>query len=140
MDTMRKTVSTIVLGLSLLGSILLGTTWDTGISHAAASLPSGSWNMDANGFTGTLSLNPPDGAGNLTGTMFGQPIIGYYDSTSQKITFMRETNRRILDTVQVFTGYLFHTGSVNDLAGSFVAFNGTGASAGESEFGWFATQ
>jgi hypothetical protein len=77
-------------------------------------------------------------AGNFTGTVFGQSIFGYYDSTSQKITFVRSFPGANLNTLRIYTGYYFHTGSTNDLAGSFIAFNGTGANASESEFGWLA--
>jgi hypothetical protein len=137
---MRKTVSTIALSLSLLSSALLGASQHAGITHAAAVLPAGNWTIDANGSVGTLALNAPDAAGNITGTVFGQSIFGYYNSTSQKITFVRNTVPGNLSTEQVYTGYLFHTGNVTDLAGTFLAFNGTGANAGESEFGWYAAR
>jgi hypothetical protein len=101
-------------------------------------LPSGSWSIDANGVVGTPVLNPPSATGDLTGTMFGSSINGYYNSTTQKITIMRVSTPGDFSTVQIFTGYLFHTGTRNDLAGSFLAFNGTGGSASESDFGWFA--
>jgi hypothetical protein len=135
---MRKTLTTIALSLSLLSSACLGALEHASISHAAAPLPAGTWSMDANGFVGTLTLNPPDAAGNLSGTMFGQGIFGYYNSTAQKVTFVRSFPGANLNTEQIYTGFLFHTGSTYDLAGSFVAFNGTGANAGESEYGWYA--
>ncbi|HWE60799.1 MAG TPA: hypothetical protein VHB98_03735 [Chloroflexota bacterium] len=41
------------------------------------------------------------------------------------------------NVLQLYTGFLFHTGSTNDLAGSFLAFN-AGGSANQPEFGWYA--
>jgi hypothetical protein len=132
---MRKKLASIALSLSLLGSACLGTLEHAGITHAGGSLPAGCYTIDANGFVGTLCFNT-DAVGNLTGTVFGQSIFGYYNSTSQKITFLRSFPGANLNTMQIYTGYKL--GGTNYLAGSFVALNGTGANAGESEYGWYA--
>ena len=50
-------------------------------------LPSGlTWNISANGSLGTLTINV-DGTGNITGTVFGQAIVGYFDSSSGALYF-----------------------------------------------------
>ena len=55
-------------------------------------LPLGNWDIDGNGFRGTLTINGVDGAGNLNASVVfessvAQPAIGFLDEPSQKITF-----------------------------------------------------
>ena len=104
--------------------------------------PVGTWDINANGFPGTLSIQQIDGAGNLGGsTVFGEQIIGLWDDTSQKLTFMRVSNPADPSTNQIYTGYLMEPQGNQPmaLAGSFEAFQGSGGAATRSIFGWFAT-
>ncbi|MBT9316890.1 hypothetical protein, partial [Leptothoe spongobia] len=50
------------------------------------SLPIGKWTINGNGFEGTLNIKSVDAKGVLTGTVFSQPIEGFWDDVSQKIT------------------------------------------------------
>src|SRR5262245_51299846 len=106
-------------------------------------LPTGTWTINGNGYTGQLSIQSVDAQGNLTGAVFGQKIVGFWDEASQRISFIRVIDAGRPDRQQVYTGYLFPmaqgtpaAGEV--LAGSFEAFQGTGANARHSVFGWFA--
>lgn len=108
------------------------------------SLLGGTWAINANGHEGELNLAPPDAQGNLTGTVYGQEIFGFWDANTQKATFMRLLNPADPATFQVFTGYLFQNtySSPSDitytLAGHFEAFQQGGGAASRSVFGWFA--
>jgi hypothetical protein len=111
--------------------------------------PFGIWTIIGNGFAGELRIDPPDANGNIAGTVYGDPIIGFWDETSLRITFMRVINRNDPSTFQVFTGYQCATnpgvvfnppGDVTQLtfAGTFEGFSGTGATAQRGVYGWFA--
>ena len=110
----------------------------------ASSDPVGTWDVNANGFKGVLSIPSIDAQGNLaaTSTIFGQRILGFWNASTQMLTFMRITTASDPTTFQVFTGYLMQpqpgTGFVVSLAGSFEAFVGTGGSAQRPLYGWYA--
>jgi len=110
------------------------------------SLIRGVWNINANGFEGQLNIASVDAQGNLNGTVFGNPIRGFWDENAQKITFLRVINAADPTTLQVFTGFRFQNPQnpepgrnvTHTLAVFFEAFSGTGATAQRSLFGWFA--
>jgi hypothetical protein len=112
---------------------------------AQASLSSGSWTLNGNGFTGDLTITAVNADGSLNGTMYGgQPIIGFWDETAQKITFMKIVpsppgQTPDPSTYQFYTGYLYSNGNTHTLAGFFEAFAGSGGTASRTVFGWFAT-
>jgi hypothetical protein len=61
-------------------------------------LPLGNWDIDGNGFRGTLTINGVDAAGNLNASVVfespeAQQAIGFWDEASQKITFVRVINQ-----------------------------------------------
>ena len=100
--------------------------------------------INANGSVHTIRFTSV-ADGNLTGTIDGSPIFGFWDATSQKVQFMRFGSTNNITQVQVYTGYLITRVSTSAgskehfLAGSFEAFTGTGASGSRSVFGWFAS-
>lgn len=107
----------------------------------------GTWELNANGYNGTLEIPNIDAAGRLVGaTVFGNNIIGFWDEEAKKITFLRSTKVGDHSADQIFTGYYFTSGpegpykSVNYLTGSFEAFEGAGGTANRVLFGWFARQ
>jgi hypothetical protein len=112
---------------------------------AAAPSPAGTWQVSANGFTGTMALQV-NAAGQVNGFFLGDPIDGFWDSNSGKIQFFRAIGGNIASTppqsIQVYVGYLLDSPSPisQPLAGYFEAFSGTGGSAPRSVFGWFATR
>jgi hypothetical protein len=101
----------------------------------------------ANGFSGEPKIDPPDASGNITGTVYGDPIIGFWDETSLRIVFMRLINANDPSTFQLYTGYqstnpvtVFNPpGSVTQLtlAGTFEGFAGSRATAQRVVYGWF---
>lgn len=103
-------------------------------------LPTGSWNLVANGFDGTLQIDSIGPGGELGGSVFGQAITGFWDEGSQVITFMRVPPEASgnASVIQVYRGAFFQQGSIGTLSGLFLAFAGTGGTAARSEFGWFA--
>jgi hypothetical protein len=102
----------------------------------------GPWDINGNGFAGLLWIEGVDAQGNLLGssTVYGQPIIGFWDDNSQKITFLRIINAADPSTLQIYTGYLMQSQNDGSLsfAGSFEAFKGTGAYAQRVVYGWYA--
>lgn len=84
-----------------------------------------------------------DGAGGLSGTVFGQPIVGFFNSTAGTLFFLRVMSPDV-STFQVYTGMVFprvltspppNLTFVSTLAGSFESYPATGA---VSRSGWFA--
>ena len=123
--------------------------------------PMGTWQMNANGYRGELVINAVDPQGNLRGTVFGNPIVGFWDETAQKILFVRSTNPADPSEMQVYTGFhfdanqpLFPTGGTvpppppsfppappfqfRMLTSSFEAFAGPGGVASRRTYGWMA--
>jgi len=113
------------------------------LAQASTSLPTGTWSINANSFGGQLVINSVDAQGNLTGTVYGQSIVGFWDGVSNKITFIRvPSNPAASSQYQIYTGYLFRNSSGPDsvytLTGYFEAFAGTGATARRVVYGWYA--
>jgi hypothetical protein len=101
----------------------------------------GTWRINGNGYDGVLSVQQVDNRGQLiNATVYGNAIIGFWDDVSQKLSFIRMTDPRNPKTSQVYTGYMMeHQGNGGlALAGSFEAFQGTGASAQRVVYGWYA--
>jgi hypothetical protein len=127
--------------------------------------PTGIWAINANTEKGELNINEHDGQ--ITGTArFGigtseeytNIIFGFWDDAAWKITFLKETELKWTNPShdpipntghgrhQIYTGYLFGgvagKGTPITMAGSVVAFGGTGGTGGtayRSVFGWMAT-
>jgi hypothetical protein len=120
-----------------------------GLGHgAAASMPLGTWEVNAGGDRGPLQLVSVSYQGELRGTLLGTEIVGFWDERAQQVTFVRLLNPVDPSTVQLFTGYLFRTAgglrgvgtATYTLAGSFTALPGTDATAARAVYGWYAQQ
>jgi hypothetical protein len=102
----------------------------------------GGWNINGNGYGGFMWIEGVDGQGNLLGssTVYGQPIRGFWDEASGRLTFMRIINAADPSTMQIYTGYLMPPQDNMQLAiaGTFEAFIGTGATASKPSYGWYA--
>lgn len=103
----------------------------------------GVWKINGNGFEGDLNIKNVDAQGKINGTVYGNPIQGFFDNVSGKITFQRVIQSNDPAQNQVFSGYFFPTppgdgATFYGLAGTFEAFAGTGGTAQKSSFGWFA--
>lgn len=123
---------------------LLTTIFSINVSYADP--PVGTWEVIGNGFAGTLVINV-DPQGNVTGTIYGDPIEGFFDEPSHKIIFVRRIGGDP-SIIQVWTGYLWSEGATfcafgdirRQIAGSFEAFASTGATPARNVFGWTAIQ
>jgi hypothetical protein len=108
----------------------------------AQTLPTGSWEINANSFLGTLEITSVTPAGDCTATVFGNQTVCLWDEAAQRITFIRVTDISNPSTMQIYTGYLFRNAegpdSLYTLAGFFEAFPGSGGTVARSVFGWFA--
>ena len=102
------------------------------------SLPTGSWNLDGNGFPGTLTLDSVDNNGNVKGSAYGNAIFGFWDDAAQKLTFMRVIDPSNASSMQLYTGCFFTSAGTPTLAGTFQAFSGSGGTPLHQVFGWYA--
>jgi hypothetical protein len=112
--------------------------------------PMGTWNINANGTTGTLILSAST-TGAITGTVFGEPLSAVWDETSQVLHFSRATKSGPDFAFEVYTGTLFPAYATPNglvasegvplmLAGNFGQFSVPGGPFGPSNhLGWFAT-
>ena len=72
-------------------------------------LPSENWDIDGNGFRGTLTIDGVDAAGNLNASVVFefpevQQIIGFWDGPSPKLMFVRAINPDGPSANQTWTG------------------------------------
>jgi hypothetical protein len=113
----------------------------------------GTWQINANGWRGELVISSVDSAGNLSGTVFGNPIVGFWNDVSQEITFARSLNSADPFALQVYKGFHFDANqplfsssggaptppfAFRMLTGSFEAFSAGGGSASRPTYGWMA--
>jgi hypothetical protein len=105
-------------------------------------LPPTKVSIIANGFLGDLNITHVDTAGNVSGTLLGSPMKGFWDGHEQKLTMLRFTDLSDASTFQVYTGYRYvdprqPSPYISVLfAGHFEAFSG--ATARRNVFGWHA--
>jgi len=72
-------------------------------------LPQGSWSINSNGTKGILNITSVSSAGNIMGTVFGDPIInGSFHNISGTVTFTRIANSSI---PMIYSGHMFWQGS-----------------------------
>jgi len=93
-------------------------------------LPLGSYTIDANGTPNTLIITSVDGSGNVSGSVFGQPITGLYQEGSNELNFLRIMAADISE-FQTYDGRLYaFSATANEetytLAGTFQEFPSTG--------------
>jgi hypothetical protein len=69
--------------------------------------PIGTWEINANGYRGQLVISSVGLAGTLSGTVFGDPMVGFWDGTAQKITLERRQSSASTYPSQVYTGFHF---------------------------------
>jgi hypothetical protein len=68
-------------------------------------LPVGTWSINANGNVGSLAVGATS-SGTFNGTVFGQPLSGFFDETDQEFSFIRVTSPDV-STFEVYHGTLF---------------------------------
>jgi hypothetical protein len=97
-------------------------------------LPTGNWNLNANGSTRTLTIKGIGVNGKLDITLQGIPVIGYWDEKSHRILFHNDRHDESVlrkmgptkrsNSIETFVGYLLelnreHPGLAPTLAGYF---------------------
>jgi hypothetical protein len=91
---------------------------------------SGTWHGRANDTPGDLQISQaPDGT--LRGTIFGDPIEGFYVPSVRRFVFLRKLSNG--DPIQFYEGWVSWNGSA--LGGEFHAWNSAGG-AGASGCSW----
>lgn len=115
-------------------------------------LPIGTYNLNANGSAGQLVISS-SGTG-FTGTAFGNPIVGFFDETSQAFRFLLTNSADSPPDLESYTGTLFTSVTValdtlgdtiqtttNTLAGMFEFFpkSVSGPISPSGVFTWLAT-
>jgi len=104
------------------------------------------WQVNSNGTIGTLQITRADPDGAVAGSMFNNPIAGWWDEASQKLSFVRTINPNDPETFQIYTGHLYkfqvesNPQLLQRISGHFEAFRGTGGGAARSRFGWYAVK
>ena len=81
----------------------------------------GNWSVLANQSAGTLSITSQGATGNcrsITGTILGNPIVGFYCPFSGRIHFLRNSGAT---TFQDYTGNLSQVGTVLHMGGIFAS-------------------
>jgi hypothetical protein len=73
--------------------------------HEGRGLPGGNWTFNGNGYPTSL-LFFTDSTGRVSGTVYRDPIIGFWDESTHKILFMRLPSQNSA-TFQVYKSYMF---------------------------------
>lgn len=97
----------------------------------------GGWSVIGNLSSGTLNISSQSTSGLcqfIAGTIYGDPIQGFYCPNSGRIQFVRKRTDNN-DTIQVWTGNLSQTSSTLHMAGTFTSVDpSAGGSFGEYSF------
>lgn len=94
----------------------------------------GDWNLRANNWPGTLTLNQA-ADGSISGTMYGEPVRGYYAAAQRTLALLRGQPG---SEIQAFWGTVDADGQ--GVRGEFHGLNGSssGASTALNRFAWTA--
>ena len=108
----------------------------------ATAIPLGFYTIIANNSFGNLEITAIDPAGIMTLSVLGSQAIGFYNSTTNSILFLRQAGAA-LDTIQQFFGELLvRPGSPGSctfaFTGTFTAYAGTVGTAARHNFAWVA--
>jgi hypothetical protein len=104
----------------------------------------GDWSIHANGIRGLLRISAIDELGRVSGTVFDEPITGWWSERARRLTFVREQARADASDEQGFEGYAWderldaRVPRTYYLAGSYETFGGGGGAKDRQSFGWFA--
>jgi hypothetical protein len=151
---MKKTLTMMILALAMsLGVPGNAQAQAPSFGPCPTFLPNGFWNVNANGFQGSLFIDV-DAGGNVTGSinLSGDgvdTIRGFWTASACKITFLRVDGNTFnpanaLNT-QAYTGYLYPllSSSPNGakfMAGHFQATSLNGGAAARHIYGWHASR
>ena len=112
-------------------------------------LPTGCWNLNANGYPGLLCIPSIQADGSFVGSMvfegYSNVITGLWSSGAQQISFLRLGIPTNPLSYQSYTGFLFPADASNPsgpqmLAGSFSVYGPAGGGIqSRNFFGWTAS-
>ena len=131
------------LGVLAVAALVLGLASREAAPAAAAPPPGGNWAVHANGHSGTLNFSV-DAAGNVSGTILGDAIVGFWDEQDQKISFVRTSSSS--QHVQTYTGYFFRVAAQSTaptcyLTRFFATFSAaSGGTPARNVYGWAAVK
>lgn len=98
---MRTRIPTLMVAVLLtVGAVIAAPR-----TASPAQIPGGVWTFIGNGVTGIFEINAIDAAANVTLTVLGKPAIGFFNTTTNRIVFLRQVGST-LDTVQHYSGDL----------------------------------
>ncbi len=129
MNTNFRNATAIAIGF---GSLLLGNPayadgWPTSVA--------GNWSIVANQSAGTLTITQPASTLNcrpITGSIFGNPIEGFYCPSSGRIAFSRKINNI---AAQYYQGNFSQAGAITRIGGNYSSVNSSiGGPIGEYSF------
>jgi hypothetical protein len=109
-----------------------------------AYLKIGDWRIHASGIRGTLRIQEIDEIGRVFGTVYDEPIRGWWSERARRLAFVRERRRAGASDDQGFEGYAWDEPAKAGLprayylAGSYETFGGGGGAKDRQSFGWFA--
>jgi hypothetical protein len=114
-----------ILPMSSASTFLLGCWLLAAPAPDLAQALSGSWWINGNGTYGELIIEVVDGE--ITGTIYEQPIVGTFDASTGRVTFVRKLDVQDAQGVQEWTGDCTHVaGSLPpqySLSGTFKAIS-----------------
>lgn len=105
----------------------------------------GDWEVHANGIEGTLRIRRIDELGRVNGTIFDQPITGWWSERARRLIFNQNGEEADSSNDRAYEGYAWDepggsaTPRLYHLAGSYETFGGGGGAKDRQTFGWFAT-
>lgn len=112
------------------------------LPQPSAEILSGDWWVQGNGTHGQLSVNV-DSEGRISGSIYGQPIEGTFDSRTGKLKFKRFRDSADRDGIQLWVGELtLVEGSkppTYRLAGTFSSIAGPEFGADGKDYDWNST-
>lgn len=117
----------------LFAAVVLGA-----VGASATPPPSvlGNWSVIGNQTPGTLAITAQAAAGTcrrITGTIYTNPIEGFYCPATGRIHFVRKTSPSN-DTIQSYLGNVGDDGATDRMSGTFVVSAPGGGTPGEYNF------
>jgi hypothetical protein len=126
---MRKSLFGLLVAAVTLGAV--------GASAAPPASVVGNWSVIANQTAGVLVITiqtpAPDTCRRIAGTIYGNPIEGFYCPTTGRIHFVRK-NAATNDTIQSYLGNVGDDAAIDRMAGTFVVTSQGGGVLREFNF------
>jgi hypothetical protein len=100
---MTKIATVKFAGVLRVLALVIGLAISLGLAdQASAGLPTGTWTINANGYEGQLIISSVGPNGQLSGSIFGNLMQGFWNDVSKTITFMRISDPINQSTIQIY--------------------------------------